>query len=84
MDYCDIEWFALAMNRDHSVIFEIVSRIYFEIISSYTIILSLKNLEHTGHYLPKSDKFIIIRTVSRIQYSSYEFSVISISYAATV
>ena len=25
LDYCDIEWFALEMNRDHSVIFEIVS-----------------------------------------------------------
>ena len=24
LDYCDIEWFALAMNRDHSFIFEIV------------------------------------------------------------
>ena len=24
--YCDIEWFALEMNRDHSVIFEIVSK----------------------------------------------------------
>ena len=24
MDYRDIEWFALEMNRDHSVIFEIV------------------------------------------------------------
>ena len=23
LDYCDIEWFALEMNRDHSVIFEI-------------------------------------------------------------
>ena len=22
MDYCDIEWFALEMNRDHSFIFE--------------------------------------------------------------
>ena len=22
MDYCDTEWFALEMNRDHSVIFE--------------------------------------------------------------
>ena len=22
MDYCDIEWLALEMNRDHSVIFE--------------------------------------------------------------
>ena len=23
LDYCDIEWFALEMNRDHSVLFEI-------------------------------------------------------------
>ena len=26
MDYHDIEWFALEMNRDHSVVFEIASR----------------------------------------------------------
>ena len=26
LDYSDIEWFALEMNRDHSVIFEIVSK----------------------------------------------------------
>ena len=26
LDYCDIEWFALEMNRDHSVIFEIVPK----------------------------------------------------------
>ena len=25
-DYCDIEWFALETNRDHSVVFEIVSK----------------------------------------------------------
>ena len=25
---CQIEWFALEMNRDHSVTFEIVSRYY--------------------------------------------------------
>ena len=24
--YCDIEWFALEMNRDHSVIFETASK----------------------------------------------------------
>ena len=24
LDYCDIEWFALEMNRDHSFIFETV------------------------------------------------------------
>ena len=26
MDYSDIEWFALEMNRDHSVAFEIASK----------------------------------------------------------
>ena len=26
MDYCDIEWFALETNRDHSVFFEIASK----------------------------------------------------------
>ena len=27
-DNCDIEWFALETNRDHSVIFEIASKYY--------------------------------------------------------
>ena len=26
LDYCDTEWFALEMSRDHSVIFETVSK----------------------------------------------------------
>ena len=26
MDYCDTEWLALEMNRDHSVVFEIASK----------------------------------------------------------
>ena len=26
LDYCDILWFALEMNRDHSVIFEIAPK----------------------------------------------------------
>ena len=26
LDYCDIEWFALKKDRDHSVIFEITSK----------------------------------------------------------
>ena len=26
LDYCDIEWFALEMNRDNPVIFEIASK----------------------------------------------------------
>ena len=25
-DYCDIEWFALETNRDHSVVFETASK----------------------------------------------------------
>ena len=28
LDYCDIEWFALETNRDHSVIFEIASKYF--------------------------------------------------------
>ena len=28
LDYCDIEWFALKTNRDHSVVFEIASKYY--------------------------------------------------------
>ena len=26
MDYCDIEWFALEMNRDHAVVFDIAPK----------------------------------------------------------
>ena len=26
LDYCDIEWFALETNRDHSFVFEIASK----------------------------------------------------------
>ena len=26
LDYCDIEWFALETNRDHSVVFAIASK----------------------------------------------------------
>ena len=26
LDYCDVEWFDLEMNRDHSVVFEIASK----------------------------------------------------------
>ena len=28
LDHHDIEWFALEMNRDHSVIFEVASKYY--------------------------------------------------------
>ena len=36
LDYCDIEWFALEMNRDHSVIFEIASKYAF-----WTLLLTM-------------------------------------------
>ena len=39
LDYCDIEWFALEMNRDHSVTFEIASK--------YCILDSL--VDYDGH-----------------------------------
>ena len=39
LDYCDIEWFALEMNRDHSVILEIASK--------YCISESF--VDHDGH-----------------------------------
>ena len=41
MDYCDIEWFALEMNRDQSVIFEIASR--------YCILDSF--VDYDGYYI---------------------------------
>ena len=27
LDYCDIEWFALETNRDHSVVFQIAPKV---------------------------------------------------------
>ena len=39
LDYCDIEWVALEMNRDHSVVFEIASK--------YCILDSF--VDHDGH-----------------------------------
>ena len=37
LDYCDIEWFALETNRDHSVIFEIASKDSFVDYDGYSI-----------------------------------------------
>ena len=39
LDYCDFEWFALEMNRDHSFVFEIASK--------YCILDSF--VDHDGH-----------------------------------
>ena len=41
LDYCDIEWFALEMNRDHSVVFEIASK--------YCIMDSF--VDHDGYFI---------------------------------
>ena len=35
LDYCDIEWFALEMNRDHSVVFETASKYFISDSSVY-------------------------------------------------
>ena len=41
LDKCGIEWFALEMNRDHSVVFEIASK--------YCISESFIDLDHDGY-----------------------------------
>ena len=47
LDYCDIEWFALETNRDHSVVFEIASK--------YCISDSF--VDHDGHSI-SSEEFL--------------------------
>ena len=47
LDYCDIEWFALEMNGDHSVIFEIASK--------YCILDSF--VDHDGYSI-SSERFL--------------------------
>ena len=37
LDYCDIEWFILEMNRDHSVVFEIAPNTAF-----WTLLLTMR------------------------------------------
>ena len=45
LDYCDIEWLALEMNRDHSVVFEIAS--------NYCILDSF--VDHDGYSISSKD-----------------------------
>ena len=45
MDYCDIEWFALERNGDHSVIFEIAPK--------YCILESF--VDYEGYYISSKD-----------------------------
>ena len=42
LDHCDIEWFALETNRDHSVVFETASK--------YCILDSLVDYEGYSHF----------------------------------
>ena len=37
LDYCDIEWFALEMNRDHSVVLDIAPKY-----SIWTLLLAVR------------------------------------------
>ena len=53
MDYCDIEWFALETNRDHSVVFETASK--------YGISDSFVDLQDLLELIPKKDVLFIIR-----------------------
>ena len=49
LDYCDTEWFALEMNRDHSVIFEIAFKYSFvDCDDGYSI--PCKILAHSSRY----------------------------------
>ena len=40
MDYHDIEWFALEMNRDHSVVFEIASKYCISEMATHSSVLA--------------------------------------------
>ena len=46
LDYCDIEWFALEMNRDHSVVFEIAPSTSFQTLL-FTMRATLFLLRHS-------------------------------------
>ena len=46
LDYCDIEWLTLGMNRDHSVVFEIVSK--------YCLLNSLVDYDGYSNYVRDS------------------------------
>ena len=47
LDYCDTEWFALEMNRDHSVVFQIASK--------YCILDS--SVDYEGYSISSKDLF---------------------------
>ena len=63
MDYRDIEWFALETNRDHSVVFEIVSK------GVYLIYIYVQISPCQVIFLQEISKFLFIKPRhSRILY----------------
>ena len=50
LDYCDIEWFALETNRDHSVIFETASKYY----------ISDSSVEYDGYSISSKGFFLTV------------------------
>ena len=56
LDYRDIEWFVLEMNRDHSVIFEIASKYY---ISDSLVACDGYSISSTG-FLPAAVDIMVI------------------------
>ena len=55
LDYCDVEWFALESNQDHSVVFEIIPKncvsdsFFFFFYEDYSI-SSKRFLAHKSRY----------------------------------
>ena len=56
MDYCDVEWFALETNQDHSVIFEIVPKYC---ISDYFVDYEVYSISSKG-FLPTVVDIMVI------------------------
>ena len=56
LDYCDIEWFALETNRDHSVVFEIASKYH---ISDCFVDYDGNSISSRG-FLPTVEDIIVI------------------------
>ena len=59
LDYCNIEWFALEMNRDHSVIFE----------SAYKYCILNSFVDYEGYYI-SSKGFLPLNMPVPIHFSS--------------
>ena len=55
-NYCDTEWFALEMNRDHSVVFESASKYW---ISDYFVDYDGYSISSKGFLPTVVDKMVI-------------------------